>query len=86
MDGSKLIQNPLDPIHRHLLAGRPAAPAIDDPYRPMRRKSVAQPAKMSFAHPSAGVSINLRLTEPLARSRNSSAASTRLSPIARSHP
>ena len=46
-----LLQQPLNPVDRHPPARDPAAPPVDQTFRPLRLVAVAQPAKVALAHP-----------------------------------
>ena len=45
-----LLQQPLDPIDRHPPARDPAAPPIDQAFRPLGLVAIAQPPKVPLAH------------------------------------
>ena len=46
-----LLQQPFDPIDRHPPARHPAAPPIDQAFRPLRLVAIPEPPKVPLAHP-----------------------------------
>src|SRR3954454_13002854 len=66
--GAKLLDPPRDLVHARPPARRPPAPAVHDPLCPVRLISVAQPAKVTIAHPQQRSSLHAaqlpRLMQP----------------------